>query len=405
MQTQANLLKAMEQDFKVERKIFLNIRTGWYDRSKDGDNLVSAKDISVEPIQGRYRLNFNDNMLRVQEFFFDVEWSPFTVDGKKIEVATKETVNQYFLKLKKAAKRLLFLLLKYIPKDKIYIRVSGTGLHIIFFGQGLERMHEFMQISKFFILKSKLPNTKNTQELVFGLDRDTILSSDRKISEFGSWNKLKKDFKKEVDYLNYATYLSVDEFFKAKSYPFCDKFEDVKYPKKYETFIIPEELYEDAKNANLEEPDNPVVKEAISIEPLANRQIAEFTDSIPENDPAFNLVRSCKCYWNMLRDRDATWYARQFLVKFLKYALNLNKEQILQLIDKYTGWSDYDPRITAFYVNKHFRKGTCETKVMKPPKKKTLIKFGLCENDCRDCIYTYPAVIRLRKNGDHILIQ
>ena len=89
----------------------------------------------------------------------------------------------------------------------------------------------------------------------------------------------------------------------------------------------------------------------------------------------------------MIRDSNATWYARQFLVKYLKYVLKLNIEQILDLIHKYNGWSDYNPRITAFYVNKHFRKGTCETKVEKPPRKKTLIKYGLCENKCEKCVY------------------
>jgi len=71
----------------------------------------------------------------------------------------------------------------------------------------------------------------------------------------------------------------------------------------------------------------------------------------------------------------------------LKYVLKLNRVEILKLIDKYTGWSDYNPRITAFYVNKHFRKGTCETKVIKPPKKKTLIKYNLCDNNKGKCVY------------------
>ena len=83
----------------------------------------------------------------------------------------------------------------------------------------------------------------------------------------------------------------------------------------------------------------------------------------------------------MLRDENATWYAMQFLVKFLKYALKLNREQILELINKYTGWSDYNPRITAFYVNKHFRNGTCE-------------------NKCSDCVYgsfkQQPYIIAIR---------
>ena len=74
-------------------------------------------------------------------------------------------------------------------------------------------MSEWELITKYFIYKSNLPNTKNASELVYGLDKDSTLSSERKIAEFGSWNKLKKELKQEVDYLNYATYLSVDDFF------------------------------------------------------------------------------------------------------------------------------------------------------------------------------------------------
>src|SRR3989338_6188087 len=256
MQTQINLLKAMEQDFKITRKIFLNLKTGWFDNSKGKSNLVFAKELTLEQIQGRYRLNLNDNHEKVQEFFFDIEWSPFTEEGEKIVMITKEIADKYFPRLKRAAKRLLFPILKYIPKDFIYIRASGTGLHIVFFIKGLKSMDEWALITRYLIHKSKLQNTKNADKLVFGLDKDTILSSDRKIAEFGSWNKLKKDFKGEVDYLNYATYLSVDDFFKAKQYPFCEKYEDVKYPAQYKSFIIPEELYEDARSANLDSIEN-----------------------------------------------------------------------------------------------------------------------------------------------------
>jgi len=396
MQSQLELLKEMEQDFGITRPIFLNLKTGWFDNSKGKSNLVSAKDISLEHIQGRYRLNLNDNLLKIQEFFFDIEWSPFTEDGTKIKLITKEIADQYFPRLKRVSKKLLFPLLKYIPKDFIYIRVSGTGLHIIFFLKGLKDMSEWELITRYLIHKSKLQNTKNADNLVFGLDKDTILSSDRKIAEFGSWNKLKKDFKEEVAYLNYATYLTVDEFFKAKQYPFCPDFKSVRYPIQYQYLELPKKLLDDAKKAKLDDFVSTVDKNAApktasvsssGITPATGMHIKEFTGEIPKDDPAYQLVKSCKCYWNILRDENASWYARQFLVKFLKYALKLNREQILQLIDKYTGWSDYNPRITAFYVNKHFRKGTCETKVMKPPRKKTLIKYGLCDNKCEKCVY------------------
>ena len=77
MQSQLELLKEMEQDFGITRPIFLNLKTGWFDNSKGKSNMVSAKDITLEPVQGRYRLNLTDNLLRVQEFFFDIEWNPF----------------------------------------------------------------------------------------------------------------------------------------------------------------------------------------------------------------------------------------------------------------------------------------------------------------------------------------
>ena len=399
MSKQAELLKSMEKDFGITRQIFLNIKTGWYDNSKGKSNLVFAKHLTQEQIQGRYRLNLNDSTLAIQEFFFDAEWSSYTEDGKEIKVVTKTITDQYFPKLKRATKRLIFPLMKYIPKRFIYIRASGTGLHLIFFLRGLQSMSEWELITRFFILKSKLKNTKHADKLVFGLDTETMLSSDRKIAEFGSWNKLKKDFKKEVNYLNYATYLSVDDFFKAKHYPFCSDFNLVKYPEKYEYYEITKRLMQDAKRAIPDSINNSTLStnNTVSTKPhnpanslllSETRQIVEFNDTIPEDDPAYRLIKDCKCYWNMLRDANATWYARQFLVKYLKYVLNLNREQILALIDKYTAWSDYNPRITAFYVNKHFRKGTCETKVQKPPRKKTLIKYGLCENKCKDCVYS-----------------
>ncbi len=380
----------MERDFAINRKIFLDLKTGWFDNSKDKSNLVSAKDISIPQIQGRYRLNLNDNLLKIQEFFFDVEYSPFTEEGKKIVIITKEIANKYFPRLKRAVIRILNPILRCIPKKYIYIRASGTGFHIIFFIKGFKDMQEWELITRYLMLKSKLPNTKNADKLVFGLDKDTILSSDRKIAEFGSWNKLKKDFKGEVDYLNYATCLTVDEFFKAKHYPFCSDLKSVKFPEKYQYFNLPKKLLDDAKKAKIDEDAKPV-KDSSPVKdltPVNDKRIAEFNGKIPRNDPAFQLVKKCKCYWNMLRDENAPWYARQFLIKFLKYILKLNREQILKLIAKYAGWSDYNPRITAFYVNKHFRKGTCETKIMKPPRKKTLIKYGLCEKKCKDCVYS-----------------
>ena len=377
---QKSLLIRMENDFQIGRKIFLNLATGWYDRSRHGSNLVHAGEITAPHIQGRYRLNLADNKLRIQEFFFDLEWSNYTEDGQEIKVITKQIVNAYFPRLKQAALKLLGIILQYIPKQSISIRASGSGLHIIFFLKGVKSAEEWHKITSYLIKKSSLPNTKNAKTLVFGLDKDTILSSDRKIAEFGSWNRLKKDFKKEADYLNFATYLSVDEFLKAESYPFCPDLKGVKYPAKYEYCTLPEKLRSDSMS----------IKEEFTLQnPIFNTEGQNIIryGGIIEKDVSL-LTKYCPCYWNILRDSEATWYARQFLVKFLKYALNMDKKQILSLIDKYTAWSDYNPKITAFYVSKHFREGTCETKVKKPPRRETLVKYGLCKGESKKCVYT-----------------
>lgn len=373
----------MEENFQITRPIFLNISTGWFDRSKNGSNLVLAKDITVEPIQGRYRLNLNDNKLGIQEFFFDLEWSPYAEQGEEIKVISKEVVNDYFPRLKKAGKVLLSNILQYVPQRFVYVRASGSGLHIIFFLKGLTCMYEWYKITSYLINASDLPNTKNAKSLVFGLDKDTILSSDRKISEFGSWNKLKKELKKEVDYLNYAQYLTVDEFLASKDYPFCDNPDEVRYPH-YEYTDLNPKLLLDA-NTEGHTTTQPIYHKPAPLKPCAEAVLRDL-NPISASSPA-SILNRCPAYLSMLRKKDTEWYERHFLVKYLKYVLGLSKSEILELFSKYAGWSDYTPKATAYYVNKHFREGTCETKVQKPPRKETLIKYGLCVDNCKfDCI-------------------
>ena len=366
----------MELDFGISRKIFLDVATGWYDFSKRGSNLVSAKDISIPHIQGRYRLNACDNAKRVQEFFFDLEWSSFTPHGEKVDLVTRELVDYYFPQLREAAFQVLDIVLPFIQKQYVYIRASGTGLHIIFFLEGLQE-GDWEAITQFIIVKSCLPNTKHASSLVFGLDADTIISSDRKISEFGSWNKWKKDFKHEVDYLNFATFLTPDELFLAEHYPFCPKFEAVRYPERYRSFPAPERLLTEAKR--LPPADSPIQrKQSTSLPTAQKRIVVPFEGDIPLDDPA-SKVRRCSAYWNILRSRDTEWYERPFLVKHLIYVLKLTEQEILKLIDTYRCWDDYDPKITRFYVRKHFREGSSNSKVKKAPRIETLVKYGLCE--------------------------
>ena len=340
----------MELDFGISRKIFLDVATGWYDFSKRGSNLVSAKDISIPHIQGRYRLNACDNAKRVQEFFFDLEWSSFTPHGEKVDLVTRELVDYYFPQLREAAFQVLDILLPFIPKQHVYIRASGTGLHIIFFLEGLQD-GDWEAITQFIIVKSSLPNTKHASSLVFGLDADTIISSDRKISEH---------------------------------YPFCPKFEAVRYPERYRSYPVPERLLTEAKS--LPPPASPIPrKQSTSLPTAQKRVIVPFEGDIPLDDPA-SQVRKCSAYWNILRSRDTEWYERPFLVKHLIYVLKLTEQEILKLIGTYRCWDDYDPKITRFYVRKHFREGSSYSKVKKAPRLETLVKYGLCEKGHR-CEY------------------
>jgi hypothetical protein len=370
----------MEEDFQLSKPVFVDLKTGWYDRSLGKNNIVFAKDITVCPVQGRYRVNADANKKGISEFWFDAEFKT----GKK-EVLTKALVNERFSKLKRVVEKLLKFVLLYLPKDKVYVKESGSGFHVYFFLEGCDQK-TWEIITRFVLQRVKLPNTKNADRLTFGLDIDSILSSERKISEVGSWNKVKRDFKGEVDYLNFNTYLSVDDFFKLCSYPFCSVLEDVCYPNQYNSSPIPEKLLKEAREA-----DSVGTMEGSSCLALQKpSRVLEFKGIIKKEDVAYQLRKYCDCYWRILRDPHAPWFARNFLVKWLIYSMKLEKAEILELIDKYNAWGDYDPRITAFYVNKHFRDGTNESRVKRPPKKETLKKYGLCVNNFGECVYGKP---------------
>ena len=169
MTSQKDLLMQLDNDFKVIRPIHLNLKTGWYDRSRHGPNLCFAKNISVPHIQGRYRLNAIDNNAEIQEFFFDVEFSKYDKNGVKIKPISKTLVNQYFKSLKYSAKKLLRKILWHIPKNYVYVRISGTGLHFTFFLSGMKNENQWESITRYFIGKSRLQNTKHVGKLVFGV--------------------------------------------------------------------------------------------------------------------------------------------------------------------------------------------------------------------------------------------
>jgi len=81
------------------------------------------------------------------------------------------------------------------------------------------------------------------------------------------------------------------------------------------------------------------------------------------------------------------WQDREFLVKFLKYFLGLGFEEIKEFVARYNGWANFNPKITEEKIGQHFREGSYATRVRTYVRKKTLVKFGLCPDNCRKCIY------------------
>jgi hypothetical protein len=81
------------------------------------------------------------------------------------------------------------------------------------------------------------------------------------------------------------------------------------------------------------------------------------------------------------------WQARNFLVKDLQYLFKMNEKQIIDFIAKENKWNDYNPEVTKMYIKRHFTEGRNESLVKKPIKRSTLMKYGYCKNDCKECIY------------------
>nr|MBI4156300.1 hypothetical protein [Candidatus Woesearchaeota archaeon] len=240
---------------------------------------------------------------------------------------------------------------------------------------------QWLNITRFFIDKSKLQNTKNASSLVYGVDIDAVISVKRKIRETYSSNLDKIQLGK-VDYKNYCSCFTLNEFLDLMEYPFSEAIDDVKTPKKYLSFKLPKELISISLNY-VPKTESTIEKRKTDI---AAKDIVY--SKIPKNLKGIaQQLSKCPAYWSMLKKENADWYERNFLVKWLKYGLKLNEGQILWLIDKYSGWSDYDPKITAFYVHKHFIEGTAETKFKAPVRKKVLMKYGNCKNDCETCVY------------------
>ena len=370
---QKQLFIQIEKDFKITKPIFLNAEN-WYDTS-----LCFADDLTSHSI-GRYRINTEFSKSKTAEFWFDVESTSYDKDGNKIKLITKDLVNSRFPKLKKILIILSLPILKHFPdKNKIYVRVSGSGLHLFFFVKNISSK-QWLNLTRYFIDKSKLKNTKGADKLVYGIDIDSVISVKRKIRETFSSNIDKIQLKK-VDYKNYCSCFTLNEFFKLKKYPFCKTLKDAVSPKNYLSFNLPKPLLNISSDYNHKTED--------SIEKRKNKIDDRKTAVIIPTNVAGMIQELAKCpaYWYMLRNKNADWYERNFLVKWMKYGLKLNEKQILDLLKNNSGWSDFDLSITANYIRKHFTDGTPETKYKAPIRKKVLERYGFCDNGCKECVY------------------
>jgi len=135
----------------------------------------------------------------------------------------------------------------------------------------------------------------------------------------------------------------------------------------------------------------PLTKKILSIkidgkaDPKTVDTISITTDNI---EKAYSFLKRCPAYYQILKEATSKqWQDREFLVKFLKYFMKLGKVDIKQLVARHNAWGNFDPKITGQKIDAHFTDGTYATKVKKYVLKPTLIKFGLCPDNCKKCIY------------------
>ena len=349
---QKDFFQRMEQEFQIVQPIFLNSSSYWND-----NKLVHATDISTNSI-GRYRLDFSMNKNSIQELWFDLEAKHSS------SIISQYQVNKSFLNLKNVIESLLYVLSQYFPKDKIYIKASGSGFHVSVFVKGIQSVAHFKSVMLFLIQDAGLPNTKSIAH--FGVDIPATISSRHKIRclSGSNYDKVKKA---AVDYVNYASFISVDDFLSLKSYPFCSNKNNVRFPSCYSIVALPD----------------------ILIKLKDNSDTAQLSDCIKQSFHAVpdrtNLL--CPAYYSILKNPDAEWYSRNYLVKWLRFVLKMDEKAIIDYLEQHCEWSDFNRNTTEYFVHKHFQSGTPEAQIRKPVRKKTLHKLGYCKGGCDGCCY------------------
>lgn len=302
IKSQKQLFSEMMKNFGVSRPVFVDHESAWIDTKL----VLTPMELHTEHSIGRYRLNLSDTT-GVQEFWFDIEathYNPLKPD-EEIKLLTKEYVNKCFPHVKDAVKKLVKTMIfeAGIPKDKIYIRASGSFFHVTFFLRELKNEEQWKNITNWIINKAGLENTdpKKRTSFLVGIDKNAAISVKRKLREYASSNKDKyeqKDpSKTRTDYLNYCTYISVDDFNELKTYPFCDDPKKVKFPPKgYEAIDVPQTLLKVDGEDFIESANN------MNSRAFMDRYVEKFEDfdcmQLKENIPQWNMMMP----WSKLSD-------------------------------------------------------------------------------------------------------
>jgi hypothetical protein len=133
------------------------------------------------------------------------------------------------------------------------------------------------------------------------------------------------------------------------------------------------------------------LRKVISLKPRvveSPKPPTELKEPLGPVENAYERLKECPAYYMVLKEpKSKQWQDREFLVKFLKYFLGLGVDEIKELLFNYNGWADFNLKMTEEKIMAHFRDGSYATKVKTYVRKKTLMKFGLCPDNCKICIY------------------
>ncbi|MFA5307284.1 MAG: hypothetical protein WC365_07595 [Candidatus Babeliales bacterium] len=231
---QKNYLQMLEKACEVTTKIFVNRNLAkWRDIEKatgincwaiTDDKLSWANEIDELNILGRRRIDNNySNTIYEQWYEIDANTS----------LQTKKQINDEWKSIAKTGKKLLATLMDFeIPRECIYIKSSGRGLHFSVFTTGFRDAQQFTNALQTIMEASGINlSIKQSQAkgIIWGFDSAAITSSRRFIRELGGQNDKLSDI---------THYCSIVSTLDIEKYPFITKPNDVVYPTSINIFTV-----------------------------------------------------------------------------------------------------------------------------------------------------------------------